>query len=191
MNYVNRIAPPSILPFDQLQEVKDHLKAGDDEDDLIRLYLNSAIVACENKLQTAIMNTEFELHAPCFQGCISLQKKFVSVINSVKYYDADGALQTVSSGDYSLQDFKEPNVLSFDNGFSFPGTDSSEYPVVVNFNAGFTSASGCLPNLKTAILLEVGDRYENRQNEIVNERVETVMFNTTADAICAEERLWI
>ncbi len=191
MNYVKRTVAPTLLPFDTLQEVKNHLKAGDDEDDLIRLYLQGAVVACENKLQTGIMNATYELYAKCFELNTSLQKKWVSAVNSVKYYDQDGTLQTVSSGDYSLQDFRIPNVLTFDTDFTFPSTDDREFPLIVNFNAGFMSASGVLPNIKTAILLEVGDRYENRQNEIVNERIETVMFNTTAESLLNEESLWL
>lgn len=191
MNHVKRVAAPT---YDRalLDVAKQHVRVTtNDEDALLGLYLDGVIASCENRLQTAILNTQFELHANFFTTNIDLQKKWVSAINSVKYYDADGVLTTVSSANYSLQDFKEPNVLSFNVDYDFPETDDREFPVVVNFNAGFTAASSILPNVRNAIFLELADRYENRQNEVVADRVQVVMFNNNADRLLAEECLYL
>lgn len=191
MNHVKRVALPT---YDRalLDACKWHAKiTSNDEDALLGLYLDSAIAAAENELQTAVLNTQFELHARYFCRDIGLQKKWVSAINSVKYYDEDGVQQTVSASDYSLQDFREPNVLCFSDEFDYPSTDSREFPLVINFNAGFMSASSIIPTVRTAIFLEFADRVENRQNEIIGERVAVVMFNNNAQTMLAQERLWI
>lgn len=191
MNYVKRTAAPTLRPV-SLDEAKTHLKvSGTDEDNLITIYLDAAIAACENKLQTAIMDTNFILYQRSFCQHLDLQKNWVSQINSVKYYDDNGIQQTINSSNYTLQDFKVPNVLYFNESYSFPSTDSREFSVEVDFNAGAMAASGVLPNIKAAVFLEVGDRYENRQNEIVGERVAVVMFNTTAAQMLAEESIWL
>ncbi len=191
MNYVKRVAAPTLRPV-SLDEAKTHLKvSGTDEDTLITTYLDASIAACENKLQTAIMDTNFVLYQRSFCQHLNLQKNWVTQINSVKYYDENGTQQTINSSNYTLQDFKVPNVLYFNSNYSFPSTDTREFSVEVNFNAGSMAASGVLPNIRAAIFLEVGDRYENRQNEIVGERIAVVMFNSTADKILAEESLWL
>ncbi len=191
MNYVKRVAAPTLRPV-SLDEAKTHLKvSGTDEDTLITTYLDASIAACENKLQTAIMDTNFVLYQRSFCQHLNLQKNWVNQINSVKYYDENGTQQTIASSNYTLQDFKVPNVLYFNSSYSFPSTDTREFSVEVNFNAGAMAASGVLPNIRAAIFLEVGDRYENRQNEIVGERIAVVMFNSTADKILAEESLWL
>ncbi len=190
MNYVKRTVAPTVRPV-SLTEAKTHCHIdGTSEDSLIGIYLDAAITACENKLQNPIMDSRFTLYAKRFDCHMSLQKKFVSTINSVKYYDANGTQQTVDSSNYSLQDFKVPNVLYF-RDYTFPNTDSREFPVEVDFNAGATAATGVLPNIRSAVFLEFGDRYENRQNEVVGERMELVLFNSTAEKILTEECLWL
>lgn len=189
--YIKKLTSPT-ADSALLTDAKSHIKVtGTEEDSLLTVYLNGVVATCENKLQTAIYNTQFELHCRSFCQHISLQKKWVSAINSVKYYDEDGAQQTVGSSDYSLQDFKVPNVLYFNEDYEFPNTDEREFPVTVNFNSGFGSASAIIPNVRNAIFLEFADRYENRQNEVVDDRVQLVMFNTTAETLLAEERLWL
>lgn len=191
MNRIKRVAIPT---YDRvlLDSCKWHLKVTTtDEDALLGLYLDGVIAACENKLQTAILDTNFQLHAKAFCTHLGLQKKWVSAINSVKYFDADGVEQTVGASNYSLQDYKDPNVLYFDKDYSFPDTDDREFPVTVDFNAGFTSASSILPNIRNAIFLEIADRYENRQNELVGDRLAVVVFNNTADTLLDAEALWI
>lgn len=191
MNHVKRVSSTSYAS-DLLSLAKDHIKvSGSTEDTLLNLYLDGVIASCENKLQTAILNTQFELYAHGFATNMSLQKKWVSAINSVKYYDEDGVLTTIGSSNYSLQDFKEPNVLSFNVDYDFPDTDDREYPVIVNFNAGFTAASSIIPNVRNAIFLEFADRYENRQNEVIADRVQVVQFNNNAEKLLSEEALWI
>ncbi len=191
MNFVKRTVVPTLRPV-SVAEVKTHLHVtATSEDDNIAIYLDSAIAACENKLQTAIMDSRFALYANCFSSHISLEKNYVSAINTVKYYDTDGTLQTVGSSNYSLQDFKVPNVLYFNDDYVFPNTDTREFPVEVNFNAGFLSATGVIPNIRTAVFLEAGDRYENRQNEVIGDRLVAVMFNSTAEKLLNEECQWL
>ncbi len=191
MNYVKRTVAPTLRPV-SVDQLKTHLHvSGTSEDEIIAIYLDAAIAASENKLQTAIMDSRFTLYAKSFCQWTSLQKKYVSAVNSVKYYDSTGTLTTISQVNYSVQDFKVPNVLYFNNDYTFPSTDGREFPVEIDFNAGFLSASGCLPNIRDAVFLEAADRYENRQNELAGDRYEVVMFNSTSEKMLTEECLWL
>lgn len=192
MNIVKRIASPTARPI-SLALAKDHLKiSGSAEDALVTLYLDAAIRAVENKLQRSIMDSEHELYCTAWQHVVSLQQAPVSAINSVKYYDENGDLQTLATGMYRVLNFKRPAELEFDEDFEAPGLYNREYPIVINFNAGHAvSATGTeeVQFISNNILLELTDRYENRQNEAAGTSV--AMFSNNADAALAQEALWL
>jgi uncharacterized phiE125 gp8 family phage protein len=190
MNYVERIAAPTLRPV-SLDEAKEHLRiTGSVEDTVLAIYLDSAIAACENKLQTAIMSSRFKLYATSFNTWLSLQKKFVNEIVSVSYYDTEGDLQTVASPNYDVQTFRSPNVLYFnDDVFDQPSTDGREFPVEVIFNAGATAASGVIPTIRNAVLIECADRFEHRHDQVIGTSVG--MVNKTAEMLLAEEAIWL
>lgn len=176
------------IQFD-LEKVYDHCKANSDEYALVRMYLDAAVRACENELQSPIVPTVFELNSCGFTSPVSLGKDNVSAVNSVKYYDSDGTQQTVSSSYYRSLTFLRPAQVEFDDSFSAPTLDNRLYPVTINFTAGY-SASGNIPaNIFHAILLETVDRYENRQNEAANTTL--AMFSNNAKAILGPEALWV
>lgn len=195
MAFIKTIIAPTIRPV-SLDEAKAHVKRSDtSEDTILGIYLDAAIEACESVLQTAIMNTQFELRKKSFSTRFNLEKRWVSAINSVKYYDTAGVLQTVASTNYELQDFKTPNELYFKSSFSYPDlyTDT-EFPIVVDYNAGKLAASGVTgvsARIRDCVLLEFADRHENRQTEVIGERIAAVMFNKTAEKILATESLWL
>ena len=197
MRPIKVITPATLRPVD-LDTAKEHIHANQDsggsylsdEDTTATIYLDAAIRACENKLQANIMNAELEMYVKCWPGrCLELDKYPVSAVNSVKYYDDNGDLQTVGSSNYRLLDFMRPAVLEFDADFSEPSLDDREFPIIVNFNAGYTAASGVPTTIVHAVLLEFTDRYENRQNELAGSTV--AMFSNAADNILAPERMWI
>jgi len=189
MNYVERITAPTLRPV-SLDEAKEHLRiTGTVEDNVLAIYLDSAIAACENKLQYAIMDSVFKLYVSSYTQHISLQKKFVTAIGSVNYYDDNGDLQAVASGNYAVQTFRSPNVLYFDEDFSEPSTDSRDFPIEITFNAGATAATGVLPTIRNAVLIECADRYEHRHDQIIGTSVGIV--NKTAEMLLAEEAIWL
>jgi len=190
MNYVKRIGSTT-RPI-SLQIAKDHLKVGDTEDTLVGIYLDASIRAVENKIQRSLMSSEHELYCKTWEQFLNLQQYPVSSINSIKYYDENGDLQTLATGTYNVQNFKRPAVLEFDSDFDAPDTDDRQFPIVVNFNAGYdVAASGSEEVLfiVSHLLMELGDRYENRQNELAGNAI--FMFNNNSDAALAQEALWL
>lgn len=192
MNIVKRIESPTYRPI-SLATAKDFLKvSGSAEDTLIEILLDASIRAVENKLQRSIMDAQHELYCTHWQYYTNLQQYPVSAINSVKYYDANDALQTVATGMYRTQIFKRPCVLEFDDEFDAPDLADREYPIVINFNAGHAiSATGTeeVRFISGYIMMELADRYENRQNEIAGTSI--AMFSNNADAALAQEALWL
>ena len=192
MNPVKQITP-SVLEIVTLTEAKAHLKVtSTDEDTLIQSYLNAAVRRCENYRQSVIMSSEWEVYLRGFTGNINLQKSPVTAINSVKYYDTDNVEQTVTGSNYRLLDFKVPARLEFDTNYSFPDTYDREYPVVINYQAGFTyAASSNYALIKEAVFMELGTMNEIRQNEIVGMGLSGVQMKSNSMDMLDSECLWL
>lgn len=190
MTYIERITPPTLKPISTAL-LKEALRIDTTaEDNVLDIYLDSAIAACENKLQTAIMSSTFRLRARGFYQHMSLQKKWVTEISSVRYYDQYGDLQTLASGTYEVQTFRVPNVLYFEDDSVLPTTlFDTEFPVIIEFKAGFEAATGVPANIRNAVMIEAGDRYEHRQDNVVGTTVAIV--NKTAEMLLMEEALWL
>jgi uncharacterized phiE125 gp8 family phage protein len=187
------VTAATLRPVD-LDTAKEHLRANrdsagdylEDEDNTLFIYLDGAIRACEHKLQTAIMDTRYEMYLTAWPGrCVSLDKFPVSAVNSVKYYDDDNVLQTVASGMYRVLDFMQPCVLEFDDDFDAPSLHSREYPIIINFNAGYTAQSSVPGVIRNGVLLELGERYERRTlGEALKEQPYT-------DHYMSPESMWV
>ena len=187
-----KVVTPSTLEAVTLSEAKDHLKIdSDDENTLIKLYLSAAVKRCEDYRQSAIMSAEHELYSTYFESCYNLQKHPVTAINSVKYYDTDNALQTVDASNYRLQDFRQPCFLEFDSTFDAPGVYEREYPVVINFNAGYLSASTVPATIKLGILNELGDANEFRQNVLTGNGLTLVGIKDGTEGWLRADTMWI
>lgn len=156
---------------------------------MVAFYLAAAIRACENEIQSPILDSVFEIHLKCWQNPVNLFKDNVTAVNSVKYYDQDGALQTVASANFRSLTFESPARVEFDADYNFPSLDDREFPVTINFNAGFSASASIPETIQHAILLETADRYENRQNEAAG--ITVAMFSSNAKSILNSETLWL
>lgn len=192
MNPIKLIVPATLTPV-TLDEAKAQLKVTtSDEDALITSKLAAAVKRVEDYRQSNVMDAQYELYARQWPSCsLSLQKNPVSVINSVKYYDEDGNLQPVSSSLYRLQDFRVPGRLEFDSAFTMPELHDREYPIIVNFQAGYLGASSVLPTIKEAILLELGSMHEIRQSETVGNGLTVVQMKNASMSMIDAETLWL
>lgn len=192
MNPVKLITPSVLTPV-TLTEAKEHLKVtSSDEDTLIQTYLNAAIKRVENHRQSPVMDSEWELYSTHWRTSLNLQKHPVNAINSVKYYDDDNVLQTVNASNYRLQDFRVPCRLEFDSNFTEPSFYDREFPIVVNFQAGFTlAASSSYALIKQVIFLELGTFNEIRQMEMAGMGLANVQMKTTSIELLDSESMWL
>lgn len=187
-----KVVTPSTLEAITLSEAKEHLKIdGDDENTLIRLYVNAAVKRCEDYRQSAIMSAEHEMHSSGFDYSFNLQKHPVTAINSVKYYDENNALQTVATSDYRLQDFRQPCFLEFDTEFDVPDLYEREYPVVINFQAGYLSASTVPATIKLGILSELGTFNEFRQSVTSGNGLTSIQIKEVSKDLLDAETMWV
>ena len=90
-------------------------------------------------------------------------------ITSVKYYDANGTLTTLSGSLYQTDIVSEPARISVSPGgiSLWPSTQIDKINAVeIEFVAGYGNAAAVPPGIKHAVKLAVGSLYGYREDEI-------------------------
>lgn len=138
------------------------------EDDLITSWITAARRLTETHTrqrwitQTLAMTLE---GFPCGSEPIRLPVSPVASISSIAYTDADGAAATMDAADYQTWLAHNPPLIVPDAYDPWPITEAGKLQAVtITFVAG--TASGSVPEeVKTAILLTLGDWDKNRAGE--------------------------
>lgn len=188
------ITPPAIEPV-SLEEAKAHLRVDHDEDDdLIDLFISAArgnLDARDGWLGRAICTQTWELSLDSFP-VREVQLPFAPLqsIVSVKYDDAAAVEQTVSAGDYQHDVTSEPGRLVLGPDSSWPSINDTVNAVRIRYVAGYGVAVDVPAPIRAAILLMVGDLYENRAAQVINAGPIGRVDNPTVQALLGPYRVW-
>lgn len=159
-----RTTSPSSLPV-SVAQAKSHLNLNPDDtthNDKLQLLIEAATERLEQDLDRQILTatykqTQFDWNVDdALKGELKLYKKAVTVIQSVKYYNEDRTLVTMSSSDYIFDTGR--CSLFVQPGKEWPTVETDNPNAVeVTFTAGYGADAACAPRMmKTAILLCVG-----------------------------------
>jgi len=149
-----------------LAEARLHLRVTDtSEDALITSLITAARIYCEHYTQRAIGSQTLELALDEFpDGSIELPMSPVTAITSVKYIDEAGTEQTISSANYTLDDYSHTHWVVPAVNYVWPMPICGANVVKVRYVAG--AATTPAPVL-AAMKLIVGHLFENREQSIV------------------------
>lgn len=170
-----RYAAPAVEPL-TLEEAKIHLRVDDGaEDTLIESLIKafrSSIDGKDGWLNRALITQTWDLHLDRFPADsrtpIQIPLPPLQSVTHVKYYDADGILQTLSSANYFVDSVSEPARLFPAYNLSWPTTRERPNAVNVRFVAGYGAAAGSIPEaIRQAGLLQIGHWYANRESVAV------------------------
>jgi len=183
------VTSPAAEPL-TLEEGQLHLRVdGDDstEDVLITALIKAAREWCEGFQGRSYITQTWKLTLDAFpasDAVIVLPYPPIQSITSIKYIDTDGAEQTMSSDDYSLNTAAEPGEIELAYDASWPSIRSQRAAVEVTYVAGYGLTSSTVPELfRHAIRLRLGDFYEHRETEIVG------TISKTLQSVAAERLL--
>jgi uncharacterized phiE125 gp8 family phage protein len=177
------IEAPDAADILTVADAKLHMRVDfSDDDELIESYIATAIQNIDGRdgwLGRAIGNQTWELRLAEFCGNeIKVPLPPLIAIESVKYYDTNDALQTLSTDDYEVVGvggFGKARVV-LKSGKKWPGIAKRAENVLVRFRAGYTSddsppVSTVPAPILTAIKRQVATMYENREAIVVNATV--------------------
>lgn len=156
------ITPPAAEPV-SLDDLKLDLGISwADQDARLAALIASAREACEHELGRALITQTWELVLDAFPAGIRLPYPPCQSVESVKYLDADGVLQTLSAPSYQLDSHSEPAWLVPAWGYAWPATRPEPNAVRVRFVAGFGDAAADVPaNICAWIRLQAAHFYHN------------------------------
>lgn len=159
------ITAPTIEPV-TLAEARLHLNVTAPEDDtLIAELIRVAREQAEKELQRQLCQATWDYYLDDWPGDeIQVPKPPLSSVTSVKYYDENGAQQTLSSTYYNVDTVSEPGRIWLAYGYTWPNLQT-QYPaaVVIRFVAGVQTAVEVPASVRSWILLQVGALYEHRE----------------------------
>jgi uncharacterized phiE125 gp8 family phage protein len=176
-----------------LVEAKAHLRVDFEDDDLlIKSYINAATEMCEQVTGRAIMPQTWLLTAPSFwiDKFGVLTRIPVATVESIKYLDMAGADIVLPSTCYALDNFDDSGFAYLNPAFGevWPSARVVDNSVRVTYTAGYPNAASVPESIKNWIKLVVGSMYENREHQTVERG--TVLSLGFADRMLDRYRVW-
>lgn len=163
------VTGPATEPL-TVAEAKTHLRVEVSGDDT---YIGNLIVrareVAQRHTQRALMQQTLEAHYDAWptDGALWVPDPPLQSVTSVKYYDADGVQQTLSSTNYQVDTYSQPGRIDIKAAYSWPALQyGAMVPITVRYVAGYASADAVPGVIKQAMLLMIGKWYEERKDVI-------------------------
>ena len=163
-----KVDTAATTPIFTTAEAKDFLKVDTTADDtIIDNLVAAATESCQIYTNQYFINTVVTQYSDNWKEFYSLYKSPVSSITHIKYYDKDDSLQTLAASNYILDDTYKPARIGIAVDGELPNVADRINAVQVKYTVGYGTASTDVPEgIRTAIILTVGNWYENRQSVI-------------------------
>ena len=149
-------------------EAKEHLKVDTTADDtLIGNLIAAAVQSAQIYTNRFFLTTQIIQYGDKWEDIKVLFKSKVINVVSVKYYDSDNSLQTLST-DVWLADTKhQPARIGLKPNKDFPALADRINAVEVTYKVGYGDTAADVPQgIKQAVLLTIGNWYQNRASVI-------------------------
>jgi uncharacterized phiE125 gp8 family phage protein len=155
-------------PLFTTAEAKDFLKVDTTADDtLIDNLIKAATQSCEVYTNRYFLDTLVTQYADKWSDINTLYKSPVSSITHIKYYDSDDSLQTLDTSVYLLDEVSQPARIGLKPNQSFPNLADRINAIEVKYTVGYGTSSSDVPEaIRQAVLITIGNWYENRQTVI-------------------------
>jgi uncharacterized phiE125 gp8 family phage protein len=158
---VRVVTPPTSEPV-TIAEAKAQLSIGasdDSHDTELVSIIAAAREEWERDTSIALITRTLEHRLPKLLEVITLTVRPVIAISSVKYMDAAGTEQTISSSEYYLNG----DEVRFLDTFVKPVLQDRSEAVRITYTAGYGTTSAACPELdRMAIKLSLANRFEDR-----------------------------
>jgi uncharacterized phiE125 gp8 family phage protein len=172
-DYITEIGSPAIEPV-SVAEARDHLRVDIDTDDLL-IY---NMIAAAREYVEIYCNRSFAKHAyradiAGFENQMRLPGKPIQSVTHIKYYSSasPSVLTTLATSNYQLH----RDVVSLSYGGTWPAVYPRPDGVQITYQCGYSdlaspsedTVANTPKSVRQAILLTVGDLYENREGQII------------------------
>lgn len=163
-----------------LTEFKDHLKIdGTNEDTILDAFLTAATEVVQELQWRQLVEASFEWRIDSFgfnNSRITLPKPPLQSIDTIKYIDPNGDLQTLAADQYDATIASSDDYGSVAPSFSnsWPSTRSEKHAVRITFTGGYGTRTDVPDTTKAAIKILGAHLYETREELIVGQIITEV-----------------
>jgi len=150
-------------------EAKKHLKVDTTaDDDYIDNLISAATESAQIFTNRYFINSTIIQYGDTWSDIATLFKSPVSSVDEITYYDSDNSLETLATSVYLTDVNHQPARIGLKPNQSFPSLADRISAVIVEYTVGYGSSAANVPEgIKEAVLLTVGNLYENRQEVVV------------------------
>lgn len=182
---------PAVEPV-STAEAKTHMRVTIATDDT---YIDRLIQAAREWVEMvtarALINQTWDMYLDRFPSANEIEIPYppLGSVTHVKYTDSDDTEATFTSDDYDVDTDSEPGRVVLGYTKTWPtATLRPMNPVTVRFVAGYGAAGANVPErFRQAILLLVGEMYENREPQVTG----TIVSNLpTLDRLLQIDRIF-
>ena len=158
----------AVNPLFTTAEAKDFLKVDTTADDtLIDSLIKAATQSCQIFTNRYFLTTSVTQYSDNWFEFYRLYKSPVEEIIHVKYYDTNDTLQTLASSNYILDNISQPARIGISVDGTLPNLADRINAVEVKYSVGYGVTADLVPEgIKQAVLITIGNWYENRQTVI-------------------------
>lgn len=170
----SRLETPAAVPPVTVDDAKHQLRleqSDTSQDSELERLIAAATTSAENLTGRALIEQTWVASFDCFpDAVIWLPRPPLIEITSIKYFDREGAEQTLPANQYrELSKAATYARGGIEPAFctSWPVTADGKEVVTVTYKAGYgAAASDVPPDIQHAILLTVGSMYEHREDVV-------------------------
>lgn len=175
-----------------IEEVKTHLRVDmDDDDDLIQNLITSARQYVESYLKRSLISQTWKYYPEEWpdEDYMELPMPPLLSVTSVVYTDYNGTATTMTlTTDYVVDTYHEPGRVVLAYGQTWPSTTLTvTNPICVTFICGFGTPEDIPRAIRSAMLIFIGDLYEQRESIIVGQ---TFSHLKTIEALLEPYRIY-
>lgn len=163
-----------------LANAKAHLRIEDSsEDAFITCLIGTASLFFEAFTKQTLITKTYKTYRTVWD-IFQLRRCPLQSIESIKYYDEDGVLQTLDSGDYYIIKDNFFGRVGFDEDFESPSLRNRGQQIEIEFKAGFGDDDTGIPkDIQQALLEHIAFMYANRGDCIDNACSNIAIPNST------------
>ena len=152
------------------------------EDTLVQHLLEVATAYAEDYTRRALLTQQWQATidngALPADGVIDLPRPPLQSVESITYLDDDGASQTLSTSNYTVDIKSEPGRIYFQD---MPSIKATLNALTINYTAGYGDAGTDVPRrIQQAVLLMINHFYELRVPIITNATAVRVPLSANA-----------
>jgi uncharacterized phiE125 gp8 family phage protein len=166
MSLKNKLITPRTGEVVSLAEFKKHIRWSDSdlsEDQLMRSYLDTAATQAELFTERLLRQSTWKTYLDGFERNIKLDKHPIVISGlTVKYYDVDNALQTLSADEYFVHDNGDNELTEIEFYGTMPSLYDKYNVIEIDYVAGYEVVP---EQIKTAIMNYASKLFEHREGE--------------------------